>query len=316
MCLIICDPMDCSIPGYPVHHQFLELAQTHVHRVGDAIQPSHPLSSPSPPDFYLSQHQSFPMSQFFTSGGQSIGVASALVFPMNIQEWFPLGWTGLISLLSQGLSRVFSSTTVQKHQVFGAQLSLWSKSHIQKWLLEKPKLWLDGPLSVYTVRCSFIGCMYVNSGGGHGTPLQSCCLENPMDRGVWWAAVHEVAKNWTRLSDFTFPFQFHALEKALATHSSVLAWRIPGMGEPSGLPSMGSHRVGHDWSDFAAAYVNRYVFWYEFWYSHFASICLTYLFPFPHFQSWVCLAYESLVGRILKSYFLCNQPPIYFYWNI
>jgi len=90
-------------------------------------------------------------------------------------------------------------------------------------------------------------------GEGDGTPLQYSCLENPMDGGAWWAAVHGVAKSWTRLSDFTFPFHFHALEKEMATHSSVLAWRIPGTGEPGGLPSMGSHGVGHDWSDLAAA---------------------------------------------------------------
>ena len=70
--------------------------------------------------------------------------------------------------------------------------------------------------------------------------------KNPMDGGVWWAAVHGVARSWTRLSDFTFPFHFNALEKEIATHSSVLAWRIPGTGEPGGLPSMGSHRIGHD----------------------------------------------------------------------
>ena len=81
-------------------------------------------------------------------------------------------------------------------------------------------------------------------GGGHGNPLQ--CLENPMDGGAWWAAVHGVAKSRTRLSDFTFTFHFHALEKEMATHSSVLAWRIPGMGEPGGLWSMGWHRVRHD----------------------------------------------------------------------
>ena len=83
-------------------------------------------------------------------------------------------------------------------------------------------------------------------GEGNGTPLQYSCLENPMDGGAWWAAVHGVAKSWTRLSDFTFAFHFHALEKEMATHSSVLAWRIPGTGEPGGLPSMGSHRVGND----------------------------------------------------------------------
>ena len=91
-----------------------------------------------------------------------------------------------------------------------------------------------------------------NCGEGNGTPLQYSCLENPMDRWAWWAAVHGVAKRRTRLSDFTFTFHFHALEKEMATHSSVLAWRIPGTGEPGGLPSMGLHRVGHDWSDLAA----------------------------------------------------------------
>ena len=81
---------------------------------------------------------------------------------------------------------------------------------------------------------------------GNGTPLQYSCLENPMDGGTWRAAVHGVTECWTRLSDFTFTFHFHALEKEMATHSSVLAWRIPGTGEPGGLPSMGSHRVRHD----------------------------------------------------------------------
>ena len=79
------------------------------------------------------------------------------------------------------------------------------------------------------------------------------CLENPMDGGAWWAAVHGVARSRTRLSDFTFTFHFHALGKEMAIHSSVLAWKIPGLGEPSGLQSLGSHRVGHDWSDLAAA---------------------------------------------------------------
>ena len=88
---------------------------------------------------------------------------------------------------------------------------------------------------------------------GNGTPLQYSCLENPMNGGTWWAAVHGVAKSRTWLSDFPFTFHFHALEKEMATHSSVLAWRIPGTGEPGGLLSMGLHRVGHDWSDSAAA---------------------------------------------------------------
>ena len=84
--------------------------------------------------------------------------------------------------------------------------------------------------------------------------------KNPMDRRAWRAAVHGVAKSRTRLSDFTFTFHFHALEKAMATHSSVLAWRIPGTGEPGGLPSMGSHRVGHDWSDLAAVAAAAWVY--------------------------------------------------------
>ena len=81
------------------------------------------------------------------------------------------------------------------------------------------------------------------TGESNGNPLEYSCLENPMDGGAWWAAVHEVAKSPRRLSDFTFSFLFHALEKEMATHSSILAWRIPGMVEPGGLPSMGSHRV-------------------------------------------------------------------------
>ena len=115
-CLTLCNPRDCSMPGFPVHHQLLELAQTH-HQVSDTIQPSHPLSSPSPPTFNLSQHQD--LFQWVSSShqsGQSIKAsASASVLPMNIQDWFPLGLTGWISLQSQGLSSVFSNTTVQKH---------------------------------------------------------------------------------------------------------------------------------------------------------------------------------------------------------
>ena len=95
-------------------------------------------------------------------------------------------------------------------------------------------------------------CMYMG-GEGNGKPLQYSCLENPMDGGAWWATVHGVTTSWSWLSDFTFSFHFHAMEKEMATHSSVLAWRIPGTAEPGGLPSMGSHRVGHDWSDLTAA---------------------------------------------------------------
>ena len=88
--------------------------------------------------------------------------------------------------------------------------------------------------------------MYLLICHDNGAPLQCSRLENPMDGGAWWAAVHRVTKSWTQLSDFSFTFHFPALEKEMATHSSVLAWRIPGTGEPGGLQSVGSHRVGHD----------------------------------------------------------------------
>ena len=99
----------------------------------------------------------------------------------------------------------------------------------------------------------FLTFIRVGPREGNGTPLQYSCLGNPMDGRAWKAAVHGVTEDRTRLSDFTFTFHFDALEKEMATHSSVLAWRIPGTWEPGGLPSMGSHRVGHDWSDLAAA---------------------------------------------------------------
>ena len=125
-CLTLCDPRDCSMPGFPIHHQLPEPTQTHVHCIGDAIQPSHSLSSTSPPMFNLSKHQGFfrqvrswhrldKILEFWLQH-QS--------FPMNIQDWFPLGLTGWISLQSKGLSRVFSNITVQKHLFFEAQISL------------------------------------------------------------------------------------------------------------------------------------------------------------------------------------------------
>ena len=139
-CLTLCNPMDCSTPSFHVHHQFPELAQTHVHQVDDAIQPSHPLWSTSPPAFNLSQHQGlFKWISSLHQVAKVIGAsASASVLPMNIQDWFPLRLIGLISLQSKGLSSIFSNITVQKHQFFGSQLSLWFNSHIHTWLLEKP----------------------------------------------------------------------------------------------------------------------------------------------------------------------------------
>ena len=130
-CPALCDSMNCSMPGLPVHHKLLEFTQTHVHQVGDTIQPSHPVVPFSSCPQSLPASESFPMSQLFALGGQSIGVsASASVLPMNTQDWSPLEWTGWISLQSKGLSRVFSNTTVQKHQFFSAQLSSQSNSHI------------------------------------------------------------------------------------------------------------------------------------------------------------------------------------------
>ena len=104
----------------------------------------------------------------------------------------------------------------------------------------------------------FIYLPHYRAGEGNGTPVQYSCLENPMEGGAWWAPVHGVAKSQTWLSDFPFTFHFHALKEEMATHSSVLAWRIPGTGEPGGLPSMGVCRVRHDWSDIAAAAAVHY----------------------------------------------------------
>ena len=125
----LCDPMDCSMPGLPVPYHLPEFAQVHVHCTGDAIQPSNPLTPSSPSASQPSG--TFPMSWLFASGDQNTGaLASASVLPMNSQDIFPLGLTGLISLKSKGLSKVFSSTTVRKYQFFGAQPSLRPNSHI------------------------------------------------------------------------------------------------------------------------------------------------------------------------------------------
>ena len=148
-CLTLHDPMNRSTSSFRVPHHLLEFAQVNVHWVSDAIQPSHPLLSPSPSAYNLSQQQS--LFQWVVSWHQVAKVLELQlqpsVLPMNIQGWFPIGLTGLISLLSKGLSRVFSNTTVQKHQFFDAQPSLWFNSHIHTWLMEKLYLWLYRPLS-------------------------------------------------------------------------------------------------------------------------------------------------------------------------
>ena len=138
-CPTLCIPMDCSRPGFLVHHQLPELVQTHVHWVGDTIQPSNPLSSPFPPAFNLSQHQGLFNESVLHIRWPKYWSFNFSISPSNeYSGLISLGWTGLISLQSKGLSRFLSNTTVQKHQFFSAQLSLQSNSHIHKWLLEKP----------------------------------------------------------------------------------------------------------------------------------------------------------------------------------
>ena len=135
----VCDLMGCNLPVFPILHYLPEFAQIHIHWISNAIQPSHPLSSPSPPAFNLSQHQGLFYELAVHIRWPSFGaLASASVLPINIQGWSPLGLTGLLSLLSKGLSRVFSSTTVQKGLFFGTQPSLEANSHSHTCLLEKP----------------------------------------------------------------------------------------------------------------------------------------------------------------------------------
>ena len=136
-------------------------------------------------------------------------------------------------------------------------------------------------------RFCFCCCLVTKSGEGNGTPLQYSCLESPRDWGAWWAAVSGVAKSRTRLSNFTSTFHFHALEKEMATHSSDLAWSIPGTGEPGGLLSMGSCRVGHDWNDLAAA----------------AAKCKR-IPIIPHFQQYLVFSVLILIVAIIMGVLL------------
>ena len=136
-CPTLCDPVNCSTPGLPVHHQLPEFTQTHVHRVSDAIQPSHPLSSPSPPPSIPPSIRVFSNESTLCTRWPKDWSFSFSIIPSK-EHPGPLEWTGWISLQSKGLSRVFSNTTVQNHQFFSAQLSSQSNSHIHTWLLEKP----------------------------------------------------------------------------------------------------------------------------------------------------------------------------------
>ena len=185
-----------------------EFAQTHIHRISDAIQPSHPLSSPSPPALNLSQHQglfqwvdSLHQVEKFWSFSFSISPSneySGLIFFHDVWCWLRICDLHRKEFtLGPNCSGIYSSVTALFRE-------------------------------------------------GNGNPFQYSCLENPTDGGSWQAAVHGVMKSQTRLNDFTFTFYFHALEKEIATHSSVLAWRISGTEELGGLLSMGSHSIGHD----------------------------------------------------------------------
>ena len=166
--------------------------------------------------------------------------------------------------------------------------------------------------SVWNLHSCWIMSGQKANGESNGTPLQYSRLENPMDGGAWWAVVHGVAKGRTRLRDFPFTLHFHALEKEMATHSSVVAWRIPGMAESGGLPSMGSHRVGHDWSDLAAAAA--------FLFCHFPE-----WFSLPRHPRWSCLLGGStyqwrewlgIPKRVTGTpCFTLSHPSLPIYWS-
>ena len=163
------------------------------------------------------------------------------------------------SLSSQGCHQSWklpalmsSSQEAKQVRILSGNCEKYSKSCVTQDTLHKiSPVYTDRAFVGATAAPGYIAPGYgtpygYSTGEGNGTPLQYSCLESPMDRGAWWAAVLGVTESRTRLSNFTFAFHFHALEKEMATHSSVLAWRIPGTGEPGRLPSMGSHRVGHD----------------------------------------------------------------------
>ena len=170
-------------------------------------------------------------------------------------------WEPALIMSSRACSRGLGVSASMEHMKYNTYLALRLKIEYRstthryqfKFLEILKILELSKTLNDFSELCQelklsylFIFCLnlYITNREGNGTPLQYSCLENPMEGGAWWVAVHGVARSQTRLSDFTF--HFYALEKEMATRSSVLAWRIPGMGEPGGLPSLGSHRVRHD----------------------------------------------------------------------
>ena len=211
--------MDCSLPGSSVHG----ILQGRIL------------------EWVLMPHLRA-VSQNLWEWGWSINIFKNILNDSSVQS----------SLRNSGLNCCFPVFIVRRRQWQPTPVLLLGKSHGWRSLVGCSPWGFEESDTTEQLHFHFsLSC----TGEGNSNPLQCSCLENPRDIGVWWAAVYGVAQSRTRLSTFIFTFHFHALEKAMATHSSVLAWRIPGTGEPGGLLSMGSHRVGHDWSDLAAAAV-------------------------------------------------------------
>ena len=188
------------------------------------------------------------------------------LFPSCGHCWvFQICWHIACSTFTASSFRIWNSSTATPSPPLALFIVMLSKAHLTSHSRMSGSRWVITPSCVhdrvftttnqlyhYYILLKYLYGWEDCFGEGNGTPLQYSCLENSMDGGAWKASVHGVAEGRTRLSVFTFTFHFHALEKEMATHSSVLAWRIPGRGEPGQLLSMGSHRVRHDWSDLAA----------------------------------------------------------------
>ena len=219
LCLTLCNPIDPSPPDSSIHGIFPARILVWV------SMPSFRGSS-QPRDWTRASYVSCIAGRFFTAEP-----------PGNSQLYSPMQ---IMWVLSWSICEMKKLNPRNPHTIHGDNIAGYLCPVYQSWF-----------------KNCFISSLLIISGWvsreGNGTPLQYSCLENPMDGGAWWAAVHGVAMSRTWLSDFTFTFHFHALEEEMATHSRILAWRIPGMGKPGGLPSMGSHRVEHNWSDLAAA---------------------------------------------------------------
>ena len=249
-CPTLCDPTDCSTPGFPVHHQLPELAQTHVHQVGDAIQPSHPLSSPSPPTFILSQPQGL-----FKWVSSSHHVAEVLEFQLQHQsfQWifrtgfFRMDWLDLLAVqgtLKHLLQHHSSKASILQNSAFlMVQLShrymtTGKTVVLTRWTFVDKVIsgGSDSKTSAYNAGDpGSIPGSGRSPGEGNGNPLQYSCLENPIDGGTWWAAVHAVAKSQTRLSDFTFTRFVLAFPGGASSKES--ASLIPGSGRSPGAGS-------------------------------------------------------------------------------